>query len=237
VEKNKDKDREFRLRPRKPAARGEHRVYASAYKIIMHHARMSGVRKRRVVGFGKATTRARPYSQRCAVRVLYSKNTSKGQWRAHGRYVARESATNRGDSRDVGFSTSKEAIDIATRLDDWQKASDERLWKLIVSPEFWQPSGPETIDSRSHVRDADGPRYAARMDRGGALQHRAPPCSYCAARCRSRRTADSSQPGLHSGRHPRSRGESMHAPAWVSHRARCGRRAAKGSSPAPLHIA
>jgi hypothetical protein len=27
-------------------------------------------------------------------------------------------------------------MDIATRLDDWQKASDERLWKLIVSPEF-----------------------------------------------------------------------------------------------------
>ena len=94
MEKNKDKEREFRLRPRKPAARGERRVYASAYKIIMHHARMSGVRKRRVVGFGTAT-HSRPYSQRCAVRVLYSKNASKGQWRAHGRYVARESATSR----------------------------------------------------------------------------------------------------------------------------------------------
>ena len=148
MEKNKDKDREFRLRPRKPAARGEHRVYASAYKIIMHHARMSGVRKRRVVGFGKATTRARPYSQRCAVRVLYSKNTSKGQWRAHGRYVARESATNRGDSRDVGFSTSQEGLDIATRLEDWQKASDERLWKLIVSPEFG-----DRVDLKRLTRD------------------------------------------------------------------------------------
>ena len=134
--KNKNQEREFRLRPRKPPARGERRVYASAYKIIMHHARMSGVRKGRVAGFGTATTHARPYSQRCAVRVLYSKNTSKGQWRAHGRYVARGSATNRGDSRAVGFSTSKEAIDIATRLEDWQKANDERLWKLIVSPEF-----------------------------------------------------------------------------------------------------
>jgi hypothetical protein len=82
VEKNKDKEREFRLRPRKSAARGERRVYASAYKIIMHHARMSGVRKGRVVGFGTATTHTRPYSQRCVVRVLYSKNTSKGQWRA-----------------------------------------------------------------------------------------------------------------------------------------------------------
>jgi type IV secretory pathway VirD2 relaxase len=98
----------------------------------MHHARMSGLRKRRAVGFGTATTHARPYSQRCAVRVLYSKNTSKGQWRAHGRYIARESATDKG----VGFNGTEESIDIAARLEGWQKASDERLWKLIVSPEF-----------------------------------------------------------------------------------------------------
>jgi type IV secretory pathway VirD2 relaxase len=114
----------------------------------MHHARMSGVRKRRVVRFGTATTHARPYSQRCAVRVLYSKNISKGQWRAHGRYVARESATQEGDPRAVGFSTSQEGIDIATRLDDWQKASDARMWKLIVSPEFG-----DRVDLKRLTRD------------------------------------------------------------------------------------
>jgi hypothetical protein len=52
VGKNKDEEREFRLRPAKPPARGERGVYASAYRIIMHHARMSGVRKHRAVGFG-----------------------------------------------------------------------------------------------------------------------------------------------------------------------------------------
>jgi hypothetical protein len=132
VAKNKDKDREFRLRPPKPPARGECRVYASAYKIIMHHARMSGIRRLRAVGFGGGTTPARSYSQRCAVRVLYAKNTSRGQWRAHGRYIARESAGDRG----VGFDGADESIDIAARLEGWQKASDGRLWKLIVSPEF-----------------------------------------------------------------------------------------------------
>ena len=145
--KNRDKEREFRLRPRKPAARGERRVYASAYKIIMHHARMSGVRKSRVVGFGTAR-HSRPYSQRCAVRVLYSKNTSKGQWRAHGRYVARENATHDGDSRAVGFDTGQAGIDIAARLEDWQKAGDERLWKLIVSPEFG-----DRVDLKRLTRD------------------------------------------------------------------------------------
>ena len=41
---------EFRLRPRKPPARNERAAWASAYKILMHHARMSGSRKRRSVG-------------------------------------------------------------------------------------------------------------------------------------------------------------------------------------------
>ncbi len=86
----------------------------------------------------------RPYSQRCAVRVLYSRNTSKGQWRAHGRYVARESASDRG----VGFDGAEESIDIAMRLEGWQKANDERLWKLIVSPEFG-----DRVDLRRLTRD------------------------------------------------------------------------------------
>jgi type IV secretory pathway VirD2 relaxase len=147
VAKSKDKEPEFRLRPPKPTARGERRVYASAYRIIMHHARMSGVRRRRVIGFGSGRTH-RPYSQRCAVRVLYSKNTSNGQWRAHGRYVARESATHKGDPRAVGFNATEEAIDIATRLEGWQKTNDERLWKLIVSPEFG-----DRVDLKRLTRD------------------------------------------------------------------------------------
>src|ERR1039458_9641047 len=101
----------------------------------MHHARMSGRRKGRSGGAGTGPKRTRTYNQRCAVRVMYAKNTIAGQWRAHGRYVARESAT-QGDSKTVGFDDRGEAIDVAERLESWQKAGDERLWKLIVSPEF-----------------------------------------------------------------------------------------------------
>src|SRR5271156_1812452 len=36
----KDDEREFRLRPQKPPARSERAAWASAYKILMHHARM-----------------------------------------------------------------------------------------------------------------------------------------------------------------------------------------------------
>ena len=67
---------------------------------------------------------------------MYAKNTVAGQWRAHGRYVARESATHEGDPKAVGFDGQRDSIDIAERLESWQKAGDERLWKLIVSPEF-----------------------------------------------------------------------------------------------------
>jgi len=148
VAKSKDNGPEFRLRPRKPPAQGERRVYTSAYRIIMHHARMSGVRRRREIGFGTGRTHGRPYSQRCAVRVLYSKNTSNGQWRAHGRYIARESATHEGDPRAVGFNAAEESIDIAARLEGWQKTNDERLWKLIVSPEFG-----DRVDLKRLTRD------------------------------------------------------------------------------------
>ena len=129
-------EREFRLRPRKPPARSERAAWASAYKILMHHARMSRSRKRRSVGPGAGSKGTRLYNQRCAVRIMYAKNTVAGQWRAHGRYIARESATYGGDSTAVGFDGRGESIDIAAQLESWQKASDERLWKLIVSPEF-----------------------------------------------------------------------------------------------------
>jgi len=132
----RDEEREFRLRPRKPPARNERAAWASAYKILMHHARMSRSRQSGSSGVGTGPKRTRPYNQRCAVRVMYSKNTVAGQWRAHGRYIARESATHEGDSKAVGFDGRGEPIDIAERLESWQKAGDERLWKLIVSPEF-----------------------------------------------------------------------------------------------------
>ncbi len=79
---------------------------------------------------------------------MYAKNTVAGQWRAHGRYVARESATHDGDPKAVGFDGRGESIDIAARLESWQRAGDERLWKLIVSPEFG-----ERADLKQLTRD------------------------------------------------------------------------------------
>jgi len=66
---------------------------------------------------------------------MYSKSATRGQWKAHGRYIARETAS-QGHAAEAGFDATERGINIAARLDQWQSAGDERLWKLILSPEF-----------------------------------------------------------------------------------------------------
>ena len=78
----------------------------------------------------------RAFNQRVAVRVSYAANKNPGQWKAHGRYVARDSATHSGRAAEAGFNRARNGIDIAGTLDNWQKSGDERLFKMIVSPEF-----------------------------------------------------------------------------------------------------
>jgi Protein of unknown function (DUF3363) len=74
--------------------------------------------------------------QRCAVRVAYVRNKIAGQWKAHGRYLARETATHRAAQRQAGFDQALDKPDVAEHLNGWQQAGDPRLWKIILSPEF-----------------------------------------------------------------------------------------------------
>jgi hypothetical protein len=66
---------------------------------------------------------------------MYCKNSTRGQWKAHGRYIARESA-HKDLAEEAGFDENARVIDITSRLQHWQSAGDERLWRIIVSPEF-----------------------------------------------------------------------------------------------------
>ena len=130
-----DDDREFRLRPPKPrVTRNEGAAWSNGFKLLMHYARSSRKTGNRAPG-GKGKT-VRSYHQRCAIRVTYLKNKIRGQWKAHGRYIARESAAFENDARAVGFSRETEPIDIAGQLESWQAAGDQQMWKIIVSPEF-----------------------------------------------------------------------------------------------------
>jgi type IV secretory pathway VirD2 relaxase len=114
---------------------------------------MRGYRKKMSGGYARSG-RA-PFSQRCAVRVTYSRNKNAGQWRAHGHYLARERATEKREKKAAGFSRFERSVDSAQRLDEWQKAGDERLFKIIVSPEFG-----DRIDLENHTRE-----LMARMER------------------------------------------------------------------------
>lgn len=131
----KDDEKEFRLLPRKPPiSRNEGAAWSKAFKLLMHFARTSRAGSRSGATNNRKATRV--HNQRCAVRATYLKNKTAGQWKAHGRYLARESATFEEDAKAVGFDGAGEGIDIAAQLEKWQAAGDERLWKFIVSPEF-----------------------------------------------------------------------------------------------------
>jgi type IV secretory pathway VirD2 relaxase len=134
--------------------------------------------------------------------MLYAENATAGQWRAHGRYLARGSATREGDPKAVGFDGGGESVDLAERLEGWQRAEDDRLWKLIVSPEFG-----DRADLKRLTRD-----LVSRMERGlgtplewvaAAHYNTEHPHVHIALRgYQRRRTAASSQPGLHQTRYP-----------------------------------
>jgi type IV secretory pathway VirD2 relaxase len=78
--------------------------------------------------------------------VSYSSNRVAGHWRAHGRYIARESASQ--EPEKSGFGAETIGIDIASELRNWQDGADPRLWKLIISPEFG-----ERLDLQRLTRD------------------------------------------------------------------------------------
>src|ERR1700674_2463915 len=129
-----------RLRPRKSkhGPNDNPRKYIGVLRSMLRLVQMSKRRhetRSRYVDGGSARA-PRTFNQRVAVRVNYSAHKNPGQWKAHGTYVARESATQGGRAAEAGFNATDQRLDIATTLDNWQSAGDERFFKIIVSPEF-----------------------------------------------------------------------------------------------------
>jgi type IV secretory pathway VirD2 relaxase len=144
----RDDDRPIRIRPGKPpVARHEGAVWAGAYRLVMHYARSM---RKPGKGTGSARIVTKPHHQRCAVRVTYLNNRTRGQWKAHGRYLARESAA-AGKPDELGFNRDSSGVDVAYELERWQSSGDARLWKVILSPEFG-----DRIDLHRFTRDLVG---------------------------------------------------------------------------------
>jgi hypothetical protein len=144
-----------RLRPRKSkhSPNDNPRKYAGVLRSMLRLVQMSrgGQVTRSQHGEDRAGGSARvprTFNQRVAVRVSYSANKNPGQWKAHGKYVARESATQGGRAAEAGFNATEQNLGIATRLDNWQSAGDDRLFKIIVSPEF-----ADRLNLRQYARE------------------------------------------------------------------------------------
>jgi type IV secretory pathway VirD2 relaxase len=146
----------FRIRPQRPRTSPHGDIaWSVALKTVFRYARSS----RRPAGnrgasrtVGSTRTGSRTFDQRCAVRVTYSPNKTSGQWRAHGVYIARESATQ--DPTHAGFGHAGRDIDVADTLREWQASGDERIWKIIISPELGDRLDLERL-TRDLVKQAE----------------------------------------------------------------------------------
>jgi len=156
----RDEEKQFEIRPGRKARSDRNSgvgVWSTAFRQVGRLIQMGKRASRRAASARKGSFRdnARPCMQRCSVRLTYSKNKGGGQWKAHGRYIARDSATAREGVKETGFSEHSDSVDIATSLDSWQKAGDERFFKLIISPEFGSQ-----LDLAKHTRE-----IVARMEK------------------------------------------------------------------------
>ena len=88
--------------------------------------------------------------QRSTVKASYARNRRGTSWSAHGVYLAREGAQREG-SKGLGLNQERDDVDLAGTLREWQAAGDQRLWKLIVSPEH-----AASLDLRAHARELVG---------------------------------------------------------------------------------
>ena len=139
---------DYKLRPPRKVRREDNAKSPTAPVFKLIQAAASRIRRAARKNASK-TAAAKPsalYCQRCAVRVTYTQNRSHGQWRAHGKYLERESAQhNQAQAAEQapepelqsenGFNAVAAGLPIATTLARWQAEGDPRLWKLIISPE------------------------------------------------------------------------------------------------------
>src|SRR6267143_4606299 len=142
----------IRLEPRKSKHGTDEnpRKYTGVLRSMIRLVQMSkrGQKARGTHSAGENARAPRTFNQRIAVRVSYSSNKNPGQWKAHGRYVARESATQGGRPAEAGFDAIEQSLNIPAALESWQVAGDERFFKIIVSPEF-----ADRLNLRQHTRE------------------------------------------------------------------------------------
>ena len=196
------KEVEIRVRPNR---RGDQRrplvpwwMRLEKRHLIAKRAQVRGKRGRNIRTQGGA------YQRRSVVKVMYTRNGKprSNAWAAHARYLTREGAQLENE-KGVGFDVERDGIDMVAVVREWEKAGDERMWRIIVSPE-----DADRMDLKDHIRDLV---EAMESDLGTGLEWVAidhhntenPHAHLLRARRRSERQSTADRSGLCEERHPR----------------------------------
>src|SRR5580700_4967014 len=152
---SEDRGRSTKLRPGRvrPTNTSPRRVTGTArnllrlVRLVSRSSSRSGLGGN-VKGSGIGSSKTSPFQRRAIVNVRYSNARTPGGWKAHGTYVERESAKCRDvtDGKPYGAEnelqtphTDRLGLAHEHSLDSlagkWQKAGDERIFKIIISPE------------------------------------------------------------------------------------------------------
>jgi type IV secretory pathway VirD2 relaxase len=140
---------DLEMKPRPLRRRGEahqrRKLWWTAISLASRRSR--GVKISRFARRGtEVKLKSRSYLQRSAIKVSYSRNTKSASWAAHGRYLAREGAQQKG-AKGLGFDAGHNGINLPQTAKTWQASGDLLMFRIIVSPE----NGAE-IDLREHAR-------------------------------------------------------------------------------------
>ncbi len=155
------KEVEIRVRPNR---RGDQRrplvpwwMRLEKRHLIAKRAQGRGKRGRNIRTQGGASQR------RSVVKVMYTRNGKprSNAWAAHARYLTREGAQLENE-KGMGFDAEQDGIDMVAVVREWEKAGDERMWRIIVSPE-----DADRMDLKDHIRDLVG---AMESDLGTGLE-------------------------------------------------------------------
>jgi hypothetical protein len=152
-EPNEERERSSLLRPGRPrrdsaSPRSVSGIARNLFRLTRLVSRSrSSAASRSDSAHSEGSRNGSPFQRRCIVNVRYANGRTKGGWRAHGFYVERESAkgditvpdelrdrvrTGAIDSDRLGLAKTHSMASLA---ETWQKAGDQRIFKIILSPE------------------------------------------------------------------------------------------------------
>jgi hypothetical protein len=134
--RSETKEREGRLRPGRPRRTSGFPTTGSVQRLLRLSRLVSRTPPTRATSSRQRTAGlSARLKRRAIVNVRYSSNRTKGGWKAHGRYLERESASGQEgpvpEDR-LGLAKNRKLDDLGR---EWQEAGDKRLFKIIISPE------------------------------------------------------------------------------------------------------